>query len=151
MLKLEKMSVFKLLIYDIRLSPELLLPYMGPESESSLRSRYFRKCHMNFKLLPRNFHTSSLLKQNSVVKFVDKVNPFQDGSFSCCLRMGAKSPLPPPPPAPPTHTHTHTHTQLTKICHTYPTMIKLGTVITYLKKIQKICKSRGTPLEFCWH
>ena len=91
MLKLEKMSVFKLLIYDIRLSPELLLPYMGPESESSLRSRYFRKCHMNFKLLPRNFYTSSLLKQNSVVKFVDKVNPFQDGSFSCCLRMGAKS------------------------------------------------------------
>ena len=140
MLKLEKMSVFKLLIYDIRLSPELLLPYMGPESESSLRSRYFRKCHMNFKLLPRNFHTSSLLKQNSVVKFVHKVNPFQDGSFSGYLRMGAKSPLP-----------THTHTQLTKICHTYPTMIKLGTVITYLKKIQKICKSRDTPLEFCWH
>ena len=26
---------------------------------------------------------------------------------------------------------------LPKICHTYPTMIKLGTVIPYLKKIQK--------------
>ena len=25
---------------------------------------------------------------------------------------------------------------LTKICHIYPTMIKLGTVIPYLKKIQ---------------
>ena len=27
---------------------------------------------------------------------------------------------------------------LSKICHTYPTMITLGTVIPYLKKIQKI-------------
>ena len=40
-------------------------------------------------------------------------------------------------------------TPLPKICHTYPTMMKLGTVITYLKKIQKIYKSRDTPLEFC--
>ena len=40
---------------------------------------------------------------------------------------------------------------LLKICHTYPTMMKLGTVIPYPKKIQKIYKSRDTPLEFCWH
>ena len=33
----------------------------------------------------------------------------------------------------------------TKICHTYSTMIKLGTVIPYLKKMQEIYKS---PLEF---
>ena len=32
---------------------------------------------------------------------------------------------------------------------THPTMKKLGTVIPYLKKIQKIHKSRDTPLEFC--
>ena len=38
-----------------------------------------------------------------------------------------------------------------KICHTYPTMIKLGTVIPYPRKIQKIYKSRDTPLQFCWH
>ena len=38
---------------------------------------------------------------------------------------------------------------LPKICHTYPTMIKLGTVIPYPKKIQKIYESRDTPLEFC--
>ena len=37
---------------------------------------------------------------------------------------------------------------LPKICHIYPTMMKLGTVIPYLKKIQKIYKSRDTPLEF---
>ena len=33
---------------------------------------------------------------------------------------------------------------LPKICHTYPTMIKLGTVIPYLKKLQKIYDSRDT-------
>ena len=38
-----------------------------------------------------------------------------------------------------------------KICHTYPTMMKLGTVIPYLKKIQKIYESRDTPLEFRRH
>ena len=38
---------------------------------------------------------------------------------------------------------------LLKICHTYPTMMKLGTVISYLKKIQEIYKSRDTVLEFC--
>ena len=38
---------------------------------------------------------------------------------------------------------------LPKICHIYPTMIKLGTVIPYLEKIQKIYESRDTPLEFC--
>ena len=36
-----------------------------------------------------------------------------------------------------------------KICHTYPTMMKLGTVITYLKKIQKIYKSH--TLTDMWH
>ena len=34
------------------------------------------------------------------------------------------------------------------ICHTYLTMIKLSTVISYLKKIKKIYESRDTPLEF---
>ena len=33
----------------------------------------------------------------------------------------------------------------------YPTMMKLGTVIPYLKKIHKIYKSRDTLLEFCWN
>ena len=38
---------------------------------------------------------------------------------------------------------------LPKICHTYPTAMKLDTVIPYPKKIQKIYESRDTPLEFC--
>ena len=38
---------------------------------------------------------------------------------------------------------------LPKIFHTYPTMMKLGTVIPYPKKIRKIYESRDTSLEFC--
>ena len=38
---------------------------------------------------------------------------------------------------------------LPKICHTYPTMMNLGTVIPYPKKIQKIYESPDIPLEFC--
>ena len=38
-----------------------------------------------------------------------------------------------------------------EICHAYPTIMKLGTLISYLKKIQKIYKLRDTSLEFCWH
>ena len=40
---------------------------------------------------------------------------------------------------------------LPKICHTYPTMIKLGKVIPDLKKIQKIYESRDTLPGFCLH
>ena len=36
-----------------------------------------------------------------------------------------------------------------KICYTYPTMMKLGTVIPYLKKIHKMLKLHDTLLEFC--
>ena len=38
---------------------------------------------------------------------------------------------------------------LPKICHTYPTMIKLGTVIPYLMKVQQIYESSDTFLKFC--
>ena len=40
---------------------------------------------------------------------------------------------------------------ITKICYTYPAMMKLNTVIPYLKKIQKIYKLQDTLLEFCWY
>ena len=38
---------------------------------------------------------------------------------------------------------------LLKICHSSPSIMKLSTVIPYLKKIQKIYESRATPPEFC--
>ena len=37
-----------------------------------------------------------------------------------------------------------TPASLYKICHTYPTKMNLGTVIHYLKKIQKIHEPRDT-------
>ena len=58
-------------------------------------------------------------------------NPIQEGHFRGCSGIGGRakrSPLP-------------------KICNTYPTMMKLGTVIPYLKKIQKTYESRDTTLS----
>ena len=49
-----------------------------------------------------------------------QLNPIQDAIF--CGGGGQKGSLP-------------------KICHTYPTMIKLGTIIAYPKKIQKLYES----------
>ena len=37
---------------------------------------------------------------------------------------------------------------LPKICYTYPAIIKLGTVMPYLRKIQKIYESRDIHFEF---
>ena len=42
-------------------------------------------------------------------------------------------------------------TSLPKICHTYPTMMKLGTTIPYLKEIKKIYESRDATPDFYWH
>ena len=73
------------------------------------------------------------------IESIGTFNPIQDGPFRNCSRIegaaegggGAqKDPLP-------------------KTCHTYRTMMKLDTAIPYLKKIQKIYKSRDTALEFC--
>ena len=69
----------------------------------------------------------------SVISLNSALNPIQDGHFWGCSRMGwrgKKAPLP-------------------KICHTYPTIMKLGTVIPYSEKIQKTYESRDTPFEFC--
>ena len=71
-----------------------------------------------------------------IMKLLRRFNPIQDGLFQGCSQMrwgGAFWPL------------------LPKFHHTYPAMMKLGTVIPYLRKIQKMYKSRETSLEFCWH
>ena len=71
------------------------------------------------------------LYENWLVKLF---NPIQDGPFWVRSRMGGVKKAP-----------------LSKICHTCPTIKKLGTVIPYLKKTQKIYESRDTPLKFCWY
>ena len=59
----------------------------------------------------------------------------QDGLFRGCSRRGRGAKRP----------------SLRKICHAYPTMMKLSTAIPYLKRIQKWYESRDTSPEFCWH
>ena len=55
---------------------------------------------------------------------------FRMGLFEAACRWG-KTPVP-------------------KICHIYPTMMKIITIITYLKNIEKYTyESRDAPLEFC--
>ena len=38
---------------------------------------------------------------------------------------------------------------LPKICQTYPTIMRLGTLTPYPKKIHKMYKPHDTPLGFC--
>ena len=61
-------------------------------------------------------------------------NPIQDGPFRGSSRMRRSK-----------------KASVSKICHTNVTIIKLGTAIPYLKKIQNIYKSCDTLFEFCWH
>ena len=62
-------------------------------------------------------------------------NPIQDGSFWGCSQTweGQKGPSFP------------------KICHTYTTMMKLGTALPYLKKNKKKYEPLETSLEISWY
>ena len=86
----------------------------------------------NFKILRNTFQFSvqQLIPNYSPLKYTHtSLKPIQDGLFWGCLRtMGYKKAL------------------LPKICHTFLTMMKLSRVTPYLKKIQKVYQSRGTPL-----
>ena len=103
---------------------------------------YMLHCtHLHDRYDKSDFFSSDLISSlncfpwNSLSN-IFSVNHIQVGSFQGCSRIGVRK-CPPPP--------------LPKICHTYPTMMKLSTVIPYLTKIQNIYKSRGTPITFCWH
>ena len=54
------------------------------------------------------------------------------GLFGAAQRLAKRLPLP-------------------KICHTNPTMMKLGKFIPYLKKIQEIHKSRDRVFKGCFN
>ena len=107
-------------------------------------SKYITSKELN-KLTAESLATrlaqEKLVTKDDIDDFVEKTDfddkrknicPIQDGHFRGCSRMvgGQKAPLP-------------------KIFHTYPTMMKLGTVISYIKNIQKIYESRDTPPEYC--
>ena len=57
--------------------------------------------------------------------------------------------LPPPPPPPPPKTPPPPPLSPSKICHTYSAIKKLGTIISDLKKTQKIYESLDALLLFC--
>ena len=65
---------------------------------------------------------------------------FTIGIFGAAHTWGGKGGEAKSPPRP-----------LSKILHTYPTIMKFDTVIPYLKQIQKIYESLDTAPEFCWH
>ena len=65
--------------------------------------------------------------------------------------LKAKIPIAPSSPTYLTSKKASKKSPLPKICHTYPTMMKHGTTIPYLKKIQKIHESLDTPRQLCWH
>ena len=61
------------------------------------------------------------------------VNPIQDGLFRSCSRIGGWGGAKWPP--------------FPQICHTYPAMMKLDTVTSYLSKTEKVYELRDTPLS----
>ena len=73
-----------------------------------------------------------VLKKTCVTKLF---NPIQHGLFRGCSRMGGELFAP---------------SSLKSAAHILK-MVKLGTVILYLRKFQKMYKSRDTSLEFCWY
>ena len=96
---------------------------------------------MTAESLATRLAQEKLVTKDDIDDFVEKTDfddkrknicPIQDGHFRGCSRMGGgqKALLP-------------------KIFHTYPTMMKLGIVISYIKNIQKIYESRDTPPEYC--
>ena len=85
-----------------------------------------------FVVYQQNWVNNTTPTWNSLTN-IFSVNHIQVGSFQDCSRIEVqKCPRP-------------------KICHTYPTMMKLSTVIPYLTKIQNKYKSRDTPIKICWH
>ena len=76
----------------------------------------------------------------SFAKVLEKqtFNPIQDGLFQECLQV------------PEGDGGWVGKATLLKVFRTYPRLIKLGTVIPYLKKTRKRYESRDIPLGFCW-
>ena len=90
-------------------------------------------------MMSRKVMVSTALLWYSATKplFLDEngINPIQNGLFWGCSRIkGGGGVRKGPPP---------------KILHSYPTMMKLGTVMPDLKKIQRLYESRDTSFEFC--
>ena len=102
----------------------------------TLRIQLFLGCTVSFDSKETELESSNQETSLSVGKNIETVLTLFRTSFFRLLTDGEGAKKTP---------------HLPKICHTYPTMMKRGTVIPYLRKIQKIYESHDTPLEFYWH
>ena len=102
-------------------------------AKTHLRTAFFQNSSLWLLSNASYFFKKGKNRNNSPTS--SEFNPIQDGLSRGCSRMGGSlfASLPP------------------KIRHTYPTMMKLGTVIPYLRKIKKIYKSPDTFLDSCRH
>ena len=90
--------------------------------------------HGNVLILQYIFYFIKKNVQHGKVLILQYIFILYQSNYLGLLTDGAP-PLPPP---------------TTKICRTYPTTMKLGTVIPYLNQIQKMYESSDTLLEFYW-
>ena len=95
-----------------------VVPYFGIWTIFYIAQAYLVRKHSDFIYYPNSEHGNECY-----------FNPIQNGLFRGSSRMGdQKGPLP-------------------KICHTYSEMMKLGTVVPHLKKIQKCMSNVRHPVN----
>ena len=107
-------------------------PYSHPNFDLKQKFQQYGPCFKTIFPFLMTMIQNTMSDGNTLMLLQYSINPIQDGPFWGCSRMGRAKKAP-----------------LSKICHKYPTIMKLDTVIPYLKKTQKIYESRDTPLEFC--
>ena len=99
----------------------------------NISSERYRKSLKMWISFVKQIWKKTLVKKRAPVHRLVRLdfNPIQDGHFPGCSRMGGGAKRPP------------------SLKITNPPMMKLGTAILYLKKIQKIFESRDTSPDFC--
>ena len=104
---------------------------MSISTASNLLLQFEKKCIYLHNPLSFKIVNKASSKFDLKIKGGLCINPIQNGPFRGCSLTGwvKRPPLP-------------------EIYHTFPTKMKLGTVIPYLKKTQKIDESHDTPLMF---
>ena len=107
------------------------LEYLGKTSTKAKKYIFELKIY----LCRKDIKFNNVFKKTNWLHNVFRFTPIQDGPLWSCSRMVEQKDSP-----------------LSKICHTYATIITHGIVVPYPKNILEIYKSRDiTPLELCWH
>ena len=124
--------MFEGIKFLVRLSVSgVLFQKVGPiYDKASWPVLVLRNGHFNFKFIVY----SDMKDFIQIIRalFIEILNPIKDGLFQGCLRMGGLFGLP----------SLKSATQILQWWNL--------AVIPYLRKFQKMCKSRDTPFGFCW-